>query len=150
MPFPTFHPAVALLPAAWAGCFLLARQFAARGWVTASARIEVLLATALWTALLMVIVEAASVGRALNQPALVAGWACATALVWAAWLGMRQRPASAAATSAPRAAPPVDAVVMLVLAGAFLAALGVFAVVFVSSNYDSMTYHLPRVLYWLQ
>ena len=146
MPFPPVHPACVLLLTAWGGCFLIARQCAARGWVVASVRIELLLATAFWTALLTVIVEAVSLGRALNQPGLMAGWAVGNAIVWAVWLGLR----GGAGPVPQRSKPPWDAVVMLAVAGAFLAALGVFALVFVSANYDAMTYHLPRVLYWLQ
>jgi hypothetical protein len=142
------------LPLAWVGCWALARELAARNRVPAGWRWSWLLAQAGWGALLVAIVELASWARSLNTLvlwvywlavsafllALAAHWAARRRARWTCWL-----PSFASLQSAPW-----DVKLMAGVSFGIALVLGLIAVLTPSTNYDSLTYHLPRVMHWLQ
>src|SRR5262245_61649609 len=82
---------------AWIGGFWWCRELAARQKIHSDWRLSVALATALWGALLTLIVEGLSLGNALNRPGLLAAWATADAVMLLAAVKLaRQRDAISA------------------------------------------------------
>lgn len=146
----------------WAGCYRLARELAARGRLDPDRREAFISGTALWGALLWAVTELSSVFRSLNRPTLVLAWAAADIALWATWAHLaraRNRPAGAgwrdflaecrSRFSAARSWP-VDLRLMLLATVLLAAFLGAVAVLTPTTNWDSMTYHLPRVMHWIQ
>lgn len=145
-----------ILPAlAWLGCYRLVRQMAGRGGIDHDWRLATLLATTAWAALVVLITELLSLATALNAPALQLSWGLATVFLW---LGVRRMSGVAAmpvyARNTPQPAEdeswPLDVKLMLGATLTLAALLGGIALLTPTTNWDSMTYHLSRVMHWMQ
>ncbi len=136
-----------LLPfLAWLNLLLL---FARRGYLPADVRLNLLLGWAAWGAVLTLISEAASLFNALHRLGLAVGWGAA--LLGALYL-LRVRRVPAAPLDLRRvrqALQPADEL-LLAATGAAAVLTGVIALVAAPNNWDSMVYHLSRVMHWLQ
>jgi 4-amino-4-deoxy-L-arabinose transferase-like glycosyltransferase len=145
-----------LLPSAWLACFLLARELAGRRCISPDWRLSFLLATTCWGALLTFGTEILSLATALNGPGVQLWWLLANAFLWGALWVLRRRSSSAqapwnlSAEWKAVAAWPLDARVMLAAAVLFAAFLGGIALLTPSNNWDSLTYHMARVMHWVQ
>jgi 4-amino-4-deoxy-L-arabinose transferase-like glycosyltransferase len=134
---------------AWMGCVLLcAKHFVSRfkDW-----RLYLISGTCLWAALLAILVEILSLFHALNKPALLIAW---SALAAGVWLLVVKAPA--ALEFSPRECRrclnelPVFAKCCWIGVTLIAALLLGVAVTTPPTNWDSMAYHLPRVLHWIQ
>src|SRR5262245_38824595 len=144
---------------AWIGGLWLCRELAARQKIYADWRLSVALATALWGALLTLIVEGLSLGNSLNRPGLFAAWSMADAVVLLAAIKLaRQREAISLRLLRLRMSEARQALDRLPLfakccwTGIVLIAAFLFGIAATTptTNWDSLTYHLPRVMHWLQ
>ena len=102
-----------------------------------------LLGSASFGVALTLITEGLSLGHRLTPSWLAASWALAGGL--ALWALRRRRFAEA---SVARATPMPRGVPWTI--GAILAVTGMIAVLAPPNNWDSMTYHMPRVAHWSQ
>ncbi|HVY70497.1 MAG TPA: hypothetical protein VHH73_11245 [Verrucomicrobiae bacterium] len=143
----------------WAGLFGLARELAARGHWPGDWRFAWIGASLIWGALIALVVEITSAFHQLHAPALIACWMfLAVTTVAASFFLARRRGMTAAGWGARWKALgedwdqhwPGDA---KILTGGTLLFLGVtllIGVITPTTNWDSLTYHLPRVMHWLQ
>jgi 4-amino-4-deoxy-L-arabinose transferase-like glycosyltransferase len=152
----TLAPMLLLLPSAWLACFLLARELAGRRCISPDWRLSFLLATTCWGALLTFGTEILSLATELNGPGVRLWWLLANAVLWGALWLLRRRSSPAtipwdfSAEWKALAVWPLDARIMLAVAALFAAFLGAIALLTPSNNWDSLTYHLPRVMHWVQ
>jgi hypothetical protein len=144
----------------WVGCFGLCRELAARKQILSDWRLSWILACAAWGALLALVVEGCSALRQLNTSTAFCIWALlsgslagtAAVLAWkrgalslAAWTLIRDRIKQDWTQHWP-----LDAKLMLGASVVLILLLGAMAAIFPATNWDSLTYHLPRVMHWLQ
>ncbi len=130
----------------WLSLLLL---FVRRHYLPADLRLNALLGWVVWGALLTLISEAASLFNALDRLGLAAGWGIV--LLGALYLLRACRPSGAPFDLTPvrRSLRPADSL-LLAGAGSIAALTGLIALVAAPNNWDSMVYHLSRVMHWLQ
>ena len=150
---------IAALLIGWAGCVGLARELAARGRIPSDWSLSWALASVFFGAGVTALVELTSLTRAFNRPVLLAAWLAfdALLLLGVARLGRRRgahlldewttqwKRCRDQAASWPR-----DAAVFLGVTVFLAAVLGILALAFSTTNWDALSYHLPRILYWIQ
>jgi hypothetical protein len=137
--------ALGLLPVLTAG--LLAYALRPTGPVFGALRLALVRAAVVLGAGAAVLVEVLSAVPALTVPALVAAWSVALGLaIGAGWLRYRRD------GGAPRvvlgALTRAERVIAVALTGLLLAEL-VIALVAPPNNWDSQTYHLPKIEHWV-
>ncbi len=113
-------------------------------------RAAILAASVLWGSSLTLLVEGLSILHSLTRPALLSGWLLIGLALY--WIGRRQ--------SLPFLHPlhlslqiwqlPEYLTILLLGVGVIVGGTGLTAILAAPNNWDSMTYHLPRVLHWLQ
>jgi hypothetical protein len=132
---------------------------AARQRILSDWRLSLAFATATWGTLLTTFVEGLSAHRALNRVGLLTAWILASVVLFFVTSRLcRQRQALHVTLFATRAREAIRAVRSLSFfarscwLGVLLIAGFLFfvAVLTPSTNWDSMTYHLPRVMHWIQ
>lgn len=144
----------------WVGCYCLARELAARKQIDSDWRLSLAMAAVAWGAIVTVITELGSLGRVLTQ-----------SLIWVAWLavdlGLFLAVASLArkrgvlireevrqwwraARGANFSEWPWDARCYLGATVALIVFPILIALMFATTNWDSLTYHLPRIMHWVQ
>lgn len=150
----------ALLLFGFAGCFLLCRELAGRRLIDRDWRLSWILAGVLWGSLLTWTVELCSLAHRLTATTLAVAWALLGAAVTGAaiWLARRRGACPAADLAELRSALnedwgrswPTDAKLMSL--GTVVLAVGLFVIAGTTptTNWDSLTYHLPRVMHWIQ
>lgn len=128
---------------------------ARRGWLT-SGHVDDLIRSGLvaaiaWGSYLVVMTEVLSLFGALSFGWLVAGWSAPLpAVLW--MLRRRQRAVERIEPPASDNAQTLDGVQtgLLILLALLVAVTGVVAWASAPNTWDSMTYHLPRVMHWVQ
>jgi 4-amino-4-deoxy-L-arabinose transferase-like glycosyltransferase len=145
---------------AWPGCFWLCRELAARKKIHNDWRVSWMLACAGWGALLTWIVELSSLAHQFAAPTVAIAWLIASGMLLGgagrlAWQrGMRPGAAwrdwSARWNEDWARSWPLDAKIMTAGTGVLALALGIAAAITPTTNFDSLTYHLPRVMHWMQ
>ena len=153
-------PGLALLLLNWLGIYGLCRELAARKHIDPDWRVSWVLTCLGWGTLLTFIVELSSSRKVLNAPTLIAIWLvagiilCGTsgslawrrgALTWATWAAWRKR-----IDFDWRNNWRMDAKLMVIVSTMLILFLGFIAVSTPTTNWDSLTYHLPRVMHWIQ
>lgn len=110
----------------------------------------VLAASVLWGTILTLITELLSPFHAIALLPLIVCWIAATAIVLLVGAGLRGQSGGAA----PRTFRPPDARtpegLMSIATVVIVVALAVIGLISAPSNSDSMTYHLARVMHWMQ
>src|SRR5574341_105350 len=152
--------ALLLLCLNWLGWYALCRELAARGHIHSEWRVSWVLACVAWGMLLVVIVEASSLAHAFNAPVIATAWVSSTAILagLAGRLAWRRGALSVVALHAWCARLqqrwsrpwPADARLMLASTMLLILTLGALAITLPTTNWDSMTYHMARVMHWVQ
>lgn len=145
-----------LLPSAWLALFFLFRGMAARRLIGADWRISFMLASAGWGALLSFGTEILSIGTWLNAPCVRLFWLFVNAGLWGGLVCLRRRMSfesggwSFTNELKDWRAWPLDARIILGAAGLMAIFLGGIALLTTTTNWDSLTYHMARVMHWMQ
>ena len=148
------------LLASWCGCFWLSRELAARQKIRSDWRLSWLLACVGWGTLLTLVVEVSSRLRGLNATTMMGAWIflCLALGSFAANLTWKRGRLSCVSLRAilksfslsTQYQPPLDVKLMVWFGAGLMLLLGVVAFVLPNTNWDSLTYHLPRVMHWIQ
>lgn len=145
-----------LLPSAWLALFFLFQRMAARRLIGSDWRFSFILAGVTWGALLSFGTEILSLGTWLNAPCVRLFWLFVNAALWGGLVCMRQGMSSESGgwsfTNELKGlrAWPLDARIMLGAAGLLAIFLGGIALFTPTTNWDSLTYHMARVMHWIQ
>jgi len=142
-----------LIPAlAWLGCYWCCRELAARGRIDPDWRLSWLLACAGWGVALSLIVEGTAAAHLLSAGPVTVGWILIDAGVLGLAFHLRSRRAAVQRLreGPPTSRSPWDARLLLAATIAIIAVLGWIAAFTSTTNYDSMTYHMTRVVHWVQ
>jgi Dolichyl-phosphate-mannose-protein mannosyltransferase len=132
----------ALAPLLTLGLLVIALRPRVENW-----RMAALAAAVLEGAVMVVFTEALSLLGALNASGMLAVWVALSGfLAWRVW-----RDRGSVAWGHPLTVWPggVDGFLLLSV-GALIGLLGVLAVITPPNTYDSMTYHMSRVVHWIQ
>lgn len=111
-------------------------------------RLAILQASLAWGMLMVISTEVLGAFSALTRPAVAAVWTGA-AILLAAAVAARRRPRTGGLLPSAREAEPV---VWMCLAGCVVVAAvtALIALIAAPNTWDSMTYHLTRVMHWQQ
>lgn len=154
------HAVLHLLPwfGAWLGFYALARELAARGKIDSDRRLAGLLACAGWGATLTAITELTSLDHHFDAPTIWVAWILiCLALFYALQqlagqrgLAFRQGARGWFDFSPAKQGQTWDVGALFAGGLLLLALLGFVAVATPTTTFDALTYHLPRVMHWLQ
>ena len=145
-----------LLPSAWLALFFLFKGMAVRRLIGSDWRFSFILASATWGALLSFGTEILSLGTWLNAPCVRLFWLFVNAALWGGLVYLRRGRSSESGdgsfTDELKSLRnwPLDARIMLGAAGLFAVFLGGIALLTTTTNWDSLTYHMARVMHWIQ
>ena len=152
--------ALLLLCLNWFSWYALCRELAARGHIHSDWRVSWMLACVAWGMLLVVIVEASSLAHTFTAPVIATAWvssagilaSLAARLAWCrgAWSTVTLHAWCARLQQRGSQPWPTDARLMLVGTGLLILTLGGLAITLPTTNWDSMTYHMARVMHWIQ
>jgi len=164
----------------WLGYYRLARALARRGELDADWRVAFACACVAWGATLVLIVEVLGALKLLGTPGLLLAWLLVCAGLWMASRRVVKLPPksenllaqgrdasphpSGASQPRPEAANreraggasawvrawPWDVRAMALITLLLVSLLGVIAALAPSTSWDAITYHLPRVMHWIQ
>jgi hypothetical protein len=121
--------------------FLISRTF------SSSWRQSLLTATVIWGLLLTVITEALSVFEGFSYMAILSSWLLSGAVLAILYVRLRRGRRANWDSIPSMASLPFS---LLLPIGFIVSLTGLIALVAPPNNYDSMTYHLGRVVHWIQ
>src|SRR2546429_1415519 len=142
----------------WVGCYLLSREMAARGHLSDDVRISICFACVIWGSLVALVTEFCGVFRHLQESWILLSWTFISAtLILVAFDFRRKRGASLRGSIRGRIRRvsevlqtcPWDIKCLMAMTILWLVFLGLLGAMFPATTWDSMTYHLPRVIYWI-
>lgn len=154
--------AVALLPVAWLGCYLLCRRLAPPADpLERDRRLSLIVATAMCGVGLVAITELLSAAALLDRRGLLIAWGATNAILWGLVIRLdrnrirlhailREEWAKVRNALTLPAGWPLDLRLMLMATILLLSLLGLVALLTPTGNWDSLAYHLPRVMHWIQ
>ena len=154
--------ALGLLPLGWLGCYLLCRTLAPpTAPLERDRRWSFIVASAMWGVGLVAITELLSASALLNRPSLLICWGLTDTLVWflairrdqrgvRLYSVLREEWARVRTAVTTAAGWPLDLRLMLMAIILLLSLLGLVALLTPTGNWDSLAYHLPRVMHWTQ
>lgn len=144
----------------WLGCYCLARELAARKHIDSDWCLSFAMASVSWGALVTAITELSSLVQSLTAPVIWLAWIAADAGLFAVTISLaRQRGVMVKeelragwkrARHADFSEWPWDARCCLAATVALVAFLFAVALAFATTNWDSLNYHLPRIMHWAQ
>src|SRR5262245_55230074 len=112
-------------------------------------RTSFLTAALAWGTLLTVITEALSIFRLLTQAWVAGAWALISlVLCLRLYRSRRQSAVENGRGQTERLAQPLQS--LLYATGLLTASVGLIALVAPPNNWDSMAYHMPRVVHWIE
>ena len=150
---------VAPILLAWLGWYWLCREWAARGRIAREWQVSWALACLGWGLSLTLLTQLASLGRHLNVTTITLGWSFLSLGLFSLSAALAHRRGFAWKQLArgwsedvhlPKTWWPFDILFMLTSTGVIIVCLAWFAFSTPTTNADSLTYHLPRVMHWLQ
>lgn len=109
---------------------------------------DFLYAMILWTTYLYAITEILSVFQAISWSSLLLSWGIADVLLLGILLGTRRHALMPNLRSGIGKKPSLQSTLPVVLFAMFAVGTLLLALAIVPYNWDSMTYHLPRIVYW--
>ncbi len=140
-----------LLPLAGFAALLLAhRYWSIRRVETASWRRSLLVAGIVWGVLATAIAEILSALHLFGRFWVAALWALASAGALSLFVAERRRASSPVRVEGVSQPLPGPDRTLVAGAALLLSLVGLVALVAAPNNWDSMTYHMPRVLHWIQ
>jgi hypothetical protein len=112
----------------------------------------VLHASALWGLLVVLITESLSAATSLTAVAVRTAWTAVFLLEALAYMWLRGKGVGAERRQRRWRLPPLDpwAWIMLAIVVIQMGLLGLVALHYPPNTWDSMTYHMPRVMHWVQ
>lgn len=142
------------------GCYTVSHELAVRRKIYPDWRIVWIFASIIWGVILTLIIELSSAIHLLNPFVIAASWfVCALYLVsLSAWFAYRRGVLPTVTLQQKYQQLRVfifqrvgyDALLMFVCIGILILVLGAIAVITPTTNWDSMTYHMTRVMHWMQ
>lgn len=111
-------------------------------------RLIFLWATLIWTLCAVSLIEGLSVFHCLTQGFVVGGWGLVIFVILGCWIFLKKK-------SLLNRPPLVGTLSFwewagLIVTALIICAIGINAIFAAPNNWDSMTYHLPRVMHWIQ
>src|SRR5688500_19160981 len=143
----------------WVACYCLARELAARNRIDADWRLSWALASVTWGGLLTFTIELGSLGRLLTAPVLWIVWVALDLALFGVVVSLARKRGIRIADAlrawlrnlpVPFRQWPLDARCYVVVTAAFALLLFGVAITFATTNWDSLTYHLSRIMHWMQ
>jgi len=154
---------LALLPMAlaWLMVYGLARWLAMNRQIDDDRRLSFILTCVSWGAIISGITELLSPGRQLTAPVALLTWVGLDVALGCVWLrlagggkpvidSIRGELRHVRSLIRASVAWPAPHRLMLAVIVLFSVLLGAIALLTPSTNWDSLTYHLPRVMHWIQ
>ncbi len=110
-------------------------------------RLAFLWAAILWGIAAVGLTEILSGGRILTLPGVAAGWMIVSSMALGHWIFFPK--SSEVKVFSPSQFSPEE-ILALVLGSGIVLIVGLNAILAAPNNWDSMTYHLPRIMHWIQ
>lgn len=113
-------------------------------------RVTFLLSSLIWALVAVLLTEGLSFFHALTRTNVAIGWGLGT-VIWIALLFCVQNcEAKRSGTGIESFSISINEILFLIVTAVIVGITGINALCSAPNNWDSMTYHLPRVMHWIQ